>query len=316
MTDVNGLDDHLDDGIGEGVESTGDPADSTYMMWLQAVPELARLAASSWWSALRWVTSVTSENSRRIGRAVAAGVSPTQVVAEIGSDVRAAILDLLGLGAASVEPGGRPHSRSRSQSERGGTRRLPVTAAELQARGAELLHDAADVWYEADAHPAYARILDDLSPDEARILCLLSTDGAQPAIDVRTNRPLGVGSELVAGGLSMIGLQAGVRHVDRTRADLNNLYRLGLVWFSREEVEDPSRYQVVEVQPDVVEVLKAAGRSPKIVHRSIHLTPFGEDFCATCLPTPASPGRSPNGSSPPEKPSVVPDGGAAGTTDT
>jgi hypothetical protein len=116
-------------------------------------------------------------------------------------------------------------------------------------------------------------------------LRFLVTDGPQPAIDVRTNRPLGVGSELVASGLSMIGLQAGVRHIERTKADLNNLYRLGLVWFSREEVADPSRYQVVEVQPDVLDAMKRAGRSPKTVHRSIHLTPFGEDFCEVCLPS-------------------------------
>lgn len=165
-----------------------------------------------------------------------------------------------------------------------------TTAAELQARGAQLLYDSADVWYHDDTHPAYERILSELSPDEARILRLLAIEGPQPSIDVRTNRPLGVGSELVASGLSMIGLQAGVRNVERTKADLNNLERLGLVWFSREQVSDPSRYQVVEVQPDVLDALKRAGRSPKTIHRSIHLTPFGEDFCEVCLPL------NPNGS--------------------
>jgi hypothetical protein len=158
------------------------------------------------------------------------------------------------------------------------------TSADLRARGAQLLYDSADVWFESDTHPAYERILSELSPDEARILRLLVVAGPQPSIDVRTNRPLGVGSELVASGLSMIGLQAGVRNVERTPADLNNLERLGLVWFSREQVADPTRYQVVEVQPDVVDAMKRAGRSPKTIHRSIHLTPFGEDFCRVCLP--------------------------------
>ena len=74
---------------------------------------------------------------------------------------------------------------------------------------------------------------------------------------------------------------------------LNNLERLGLIWFSRETVE-PGRYQVVEVQPEVVEALKRAGRAPRTVRRSIHLTPFGDDFCATCLPTEAGPtGQAP-----------------------
>jgi hypothetical protein len=74
-----------------------------------------------------------------------------------------------------------------------------------------------------------------------------------------------------------------VRDLARTNAYQNNLFRLGLIWFSREEV-DPVRYQVLEVQPDVADAIKRAGRLPRIVRRSIHLTPFGEDFCRMCLP--------------------------------
>ncbi len=164
----------------------------------------------------------------------------------------------------------------------------PAAAEELRAKGADLLHRSADVRLDDDTHPAFAHILDELTPDEARMLRFLCAEGPQPSVDVRTNRPFGVGSELVAGGLSMIGLQAGVRHQDRTQSYLNNLERLGLIWFSRETVE-PGRYQVVEVQPEVVDALKRAGRAPRTIRRSIHRTPFGEDFCATCLPTDPAP---------------------------
>src|SRR5207245_1428100 len=61
-----------------------------------------------------------------------------------------------------------------------------ATAEELRARGAQLLSDSADVWFEDDTHPAYARILEELSPDEARILRFLAIEGPQPAVDVRT----------------------------------------------------------------------------------------------------------------------------------
>ena len=73
---------------------------------------------------------------------------------------------------------------------------------------------------------------------------------------------------------------------------LNNLFRLGLVWFSREPLRDPLEYQVVEAQPDVLEAMHSV-RFAKVVRRSIHLTPFGEDFCRTCLleEGPPSPGR-------------------------
>jgi hypothetical protein len=84
-----------------------------------------------------------------------------------------------------------------------------------------------------------------------------------------------------------------VRRLEQTRSDLNNLYRLGLIWFSREQVANPTVYQVVEVQPDVVEAKKRAGRSAKTVHRSIELTSFGADFYETCFAA-AQNGHSPH----------------------
>ena len=47
---------------------------------------------------------------------------------------------------------------------------------------------------------------------------------------------------------------------------------------------DHLRYQVLEAQPEVVEALDEAGRGARTVRRSIHLTPFGADFCALCIP--------------------------------
>ena len=87
-----------------------------------------------------------------------------------------------------------------------------------------------------------------------------------------------VSSQLLAPGLTMIGARAGVRHPDRVPAYLNNLDRLGLIWLSPEPVTDPMDYQVLEAQPDVLDAM-ATVRRAKVVRRSIHLTPFGEDFC-------------------------------------
>ena len=139
-----------------------------------------------------------------------------------------------------------------------------------------------------DAHPAFERILENLAPDEARVLRLLLQEGPQAAVDVRTAGPLSVGrSELVAPGLNMIAPAAGCRHPDRIHSYLNNLYRLGLIWFSREPLEDPLRYQVLEAQPEVTEAMEEAGRG-KTVRRSIHLTAFGNEFCeSACRWTPA-----------------------------
>jgi hypothetical protein len=153
----------------------------------------------------------------------------------------------------------------------------------LQERGAELLRRSADVNLEEDSHPAYARILEDLAPDEARILRLLHEAGPQPSVDVRSGvLPLQSTSELVAAGLNMIGEEAGARHLDDIPAYLNNLFRLGLIWFSRERLPDPRGYQVLEAQPEVTEALTSASHT-RTVRRSINLTPFGRDFCELCL---------------------------------
>jgi Abortive infection alpha len=132
-------------------------------------------------------------------------------------------------------------------------------------------------------HPAYARILTELAPDEGRILRLLATEGPQPSVDVRATNLIGVGSELVAFGLNMVGAQAGLQHRERVTAYLNNLERLGLIWFSRERIDDAVAYQVVEAQPEVMEALHAGARA-KTIQRSIVLSAFGKDFCEVCLP--------------------------------
>ncbi len=157
----------------------------------------------------------------------------------------------------------------------------------LRLKGNELLRRSADVDIDDRAHPAYARILDEIAPDEARILRLLAREGAQPAVDVRTSQLIGLGSQLVAEGLSMVAQQAGCRHPDRVAPYLNNLNRLGLIWFSKEPLKDPTSYQVLEAQPSVLDAVKSASRA-KTVQRSIQLTPFGSDFVEVCLPVNAT----------------------------
>jgi hypothetical protein len=244
---------------------------------LRALPGIARLSAAAWWRTLGWTAGTSVRTSSRLLRAAASGEPTAEVFKDAGADVRDYMRELLGL--MDEEEDGEEREEE-AMSDRDGT----ATAEALRDRGAELLALSADVSFEEDTHPAYARILDQLAPDEARILRMLYAEGPQPAVDVRTGGPLTVRSQLVAPGLTMIGEEAGCRHPDRVRSYLNNLYRLGLIWFSREELEELSRYQVLEAQPEVAEALDKAGRGAKTVRRSIHLTPFGEDFCEVCMP--------------------------------
>ena len=89
-------------------------------------------------------------------------------------------------------------------------------------------------------------------------------------------------SQLIAPGLNMVGPRAGLRYLDQVPSYLNNLYRLGLVWFSREALRDHLEYQVLEAQPDVLGAMHSV-KFAKVVRRSIHLTPFGEEFVKQAL---------------------------------
>jgi hypothetical protein len=244
---------------------------------IRALPGLARITAAAWWRTLGWTADTSWRTSTRVLRAAASGEPPADVLRDAGEDVRDYLRQLLGLMDEEDE---REERAEQAMSDRDGR----ATDDALRDRGAELLALSADVSFEEDTHPAYARILEQLAPDEARILRLLATDGPQPAVDVRSGGALSLSSQLVAPGLTMIGEEAGCRYLDRVRPYLNNLYRLGLIWFSREELEELSRYQVLEAQPEVAEAMEKAGRGAKTVRRSIHLTHFGEDFCSVCLP--------------------------------
>jgi hypothetical protein len=232
---------------------------------------LARLTTGAWIRSTVWGVEAGVKAGERVVRLVVPR-DALELVEDVGSALRGYARDLLGIDDID--------RRIRELTPTGAAREHPES---LRARGAELLRQSADVGERDGAHPAYARILTELAPDEARILRLLAHDGPQPAIDVRASNLIGVGSQLVARALNMMGTEAGCRRPERVPAYLNNLERLGLICFSQEPLDDASRYQLLEAQPEAMDAIKRAGRA-RTVQRTIRLTAFGSDFCHVCLP--------------------------------
>jgi len=258
---------------------------STEARLIRGLFRVAGLAVGTVVHTAQTAAETTLDVGKQIARVALDGESQGDLVEFASNRLRELARDTLGLGGEPVREvvSYVPIAAPAGEAAR-------ATTAELRLRGDELLALSADVYYTDDIHPAFGMILDQLAPDEARILRYLALNRAQPIVDVRTNRPLGIGSELVGADLTSVPVQSGVRHIARARTYLINLARLGLV----QTLADPvllSRYMVLEVQPIVVEALARAGRSPKIVRKSLCLTDFGEDFCDTCFTLDRRPGR-------------------------
>jgi hypothetical protein len=264
-------------------ESAGPSEDSTSDQALQrraetaieTLPAIARVAAGAWLRVAARGLEASLQVGGRLARAATDPDAAAQLVEDVSGGLRVYAREFLGIDDLD--------DRVKQLAPGPGGRRGTRADQALRAQGIELLRQAADVNFDDEPHPAYARILSELVPDEARILRLLAISGPQPSVDVRASNLIGAGSQLIAPGLNMIGAQAGLRHRDRAAAYLNNLFRLGLTSFSEEPLAEPIAYQVLEAQPDVMKAIKDTSRA-KTVQRSVRLTPFGEDFSRVALP--------------------------------
>jgi len=241
---------------------------------VRATTGVARVAVTAAAGVTAWGIDTALGVGATVVRGSIAGNPPREVLAEAEAEVRDAVRRALRLPATPEQP-------------------TPDAVPTLREQGAALLRLSASTQGEHhETHPAFAHMLEELTPDEARILRFLHLDGPQPSIDIRTGRPRGLGVERIVSGLNLIGEHAGLRFPNRIQQYLPNLRRLGLIEFVKEPVGNPNRYQILEAQSPVREVLKRSGFGTKVYYRSITLTGFGADFVQTCLPVVVQDGRA------------------------
>lgn len=256
---------------------------------LNAIPGLARIAAGAWWHGATWGVGTALGATKRVAEAATSGESANQLLEEIRDET----LSNLRRALAVVEDGGAPETATDAfrayTGETSEDERKRTSVESLRARGADLLERAAEVSdHDVAVHPGFGQIVDQLAPDEARVLKLLVNDGAQPIVYINKAGPMGIGARTVARRLSLIGREAGCLHPELVPAYLDNLVRLGLASIRQEPVGDEREYQVVEAQPEVVEAMESVGGGPlfsaQSARKSVHITEFGKAFCQVCFP--------------------------------
>jgi hypothetical protein len=199
----------------------------------------------------------------------------------VGSGVREAVGGLVASGAPAAT------ARAAEPPDlRGAAARLLAPAPEVPTprEGDHApVEPAAEPGATGVAHPAYPAILAQLSPDEARLLAHLLGSGAVPAVDVVSGGAVGrVLPSVLAQCLTELDLHVELWKPCRMPQYFNNLFRLGLVWHSPEPVEPASSYRALESRAMVRAVVRTHKRS-RLVRRSLHLTPLGEDFTRACF---------------------------------
>jgi hypothetical protein len=235
------------------------------------VVSVVRLAGAVIWRAVTSITKGSVDAVTELAREVQAGEPVTHIVDHQVARVQSVVLQVLGTPNGSLTRT-LTWSPSRGASEQN-----------LRAIGSAMLKGSWRPESEPRTeHPSFALMLQSLTPDEARILRFLAVAGPQPAIDIRTKTPFGVGSERLAGGINLIAEMAGCTWPQRDRHYLANLNRLGLVRFSEEPVTDRRRYAFVEAQPKATEPMERAKKA-KTIYRSIYLSLFGQQFCEICF---------------------------------
>jgi hypothetical protein len=227
---------------------------------------VVRIAGALVWRAVISMTRGSVDVVQQFAKEVQAGEPITHVVDHHVARVQSVVLQALGMDDQTLW----------------GSRRV-TSEQDLRAVGNAMLKGSWRPESEPRTeHPSFALMLQSLTPDEARILRFLAVAGPQPAIDIRTKTPFGVGSERLAGGINLIAEMAGCTWPERDRHYLANLNRLGLVRFSEEPVTDRRRYAFVEAQPKATQPMERVKKA-KTVYRSIYLSLFGQQFSEICF---------------------------------
>lgn len=164
----------------------------------------------------------------------------------------------------------------------------PITQEVLRERFQGLLERSREpAPPEGEPHPAFAPIVDALSPDEARIIVLLCRDGPQPVVSVRATPLIGRGGQTVLENVSLLGERAGCHHADRTPAYIDNLCRLGVTERHDEELVGAEDYEVLSSRAEVREaeehIQEERNQRATVRRGQVRLTRLGELLCEVCV---------------------------------
>ena len=122
------------------------------------------------------------------------------------------------------------------------------------------------------------RLLDDIEPDEARILAAMSDGTTYPLIHVVTRTSFGTTGARLLENVSTVGRSAGIALPDYVPIYLARLRRLGLVTVGPETDEHADGYELLATESLVHETRESHIGSTRLLHRTLSLSRLGRDL--------------------------------------
>ncbi len=129
----------------------------------------------------------------------------------------------------------------------------------------------------------YRWLLQQLLPDEARILAALSDGSAYPLVHVTLRGPMGGSGVGLLDNASTVGRSAGVALPDRVPLYITHLRSLGLVEEGPEDESLREVYDIAETDGTVrAAVDRADGGAVRTVRRTLRLSATGHELWEAC----------------------------------
>lgn len=132
----------------------------------------------------------------------------------------------------------------------------------------------------------FEHLLDELVPDEARILAAVADGSAYPLVDLV---PAGrsPNADALVENASSVGRAAGVALPALVPTYVSHLLALGLVEIGPEDPELEDEYQILMTDASIRDAQQAGGsgrRAPRVVRRTLRIARLGRELWSACQP--------------------------------
>jgi hypothetical protein len=129
----------------------------------------------------------------------------------------------------------------------------------------------------------YRWLLQQLLPDQARILAALSDGSTYPLVHVAQRGPIGGTGDRVLENASTVGRSAGVAATEHVPLLISHLRSLGLVEEGPEDDSQRDVYDIVETDAPVRAALdRMDGEPARMIRRTLRMSPLGHELWSAC----------------------------------